>query len=191
MVKSILLYKKGMSTLELVITLTIISIVSGIAFINMQNTFIESEKRTLYTQAETFASFLGSCIKLSGGWKLFKNGVSYYPCKANNTTDLKKMLNFECPKDATCDTHTHYRGEEGPGWTVKDHYKYNCLNMQKEKSGQKLQVLTIVHFERPQSYEIWCGEVDNYAPFNQKVCRRNANHVDLNTGLTKDCPGWH
>ena len=178
--------KKGVSTLEIVITLAILAIISGIAITNTQNTIVESEKRHLYREAETFASFVESCIKLSGGWKIFRNGNSYYPCKANNTKDLKKKLNFQCPKGATCETHTHYRSE-GP--TKRPHYMYHCLSIQKEKSGKKLQVLSNVHFHTPQRNEIWCGEMDNYTPLDQKICRDGGDHNKI--GLTKDCPGWH
>ena len=181
--------KKGISTLEIVVTLAILAIISGIAIINTQKTLIESEKRSLYIKAETFASLAGSCIKLAGGWKLFRNGSAYYPCKAseaNTIEDLKKQLNFECPKGALCDTDTHHRGE-GP--TKRDHYMYYCLNIQKEQSGQKLQVLTIVHFHRPDSYQIWCGEVSDYTPFDDRVCRRKGDQNKKN--LTRDCPGWH
>ena len=160
--------QKGFSLTEILVTLGILGTMGAIATISY-NGYMESATKTSLKDAGTmFANSVKTCIKASGGWEIKKLKADgtlpddcttatdcLLPCKATNTAELKKTLDFTCPTKATCATYIN-KG--------KDHY---CLSIHKEKK----QVLVRVHYKDPVKYEIWCGEVSSYLPLGGKSCR--------------------
>ena len=182
----------GYTLVEILLTIGILSIISGVAYVSYRGHTLNANKNDLKIHAELFASAVKNCIAINGGrWAitlLKPDGtvptdaeVSQYiktPCEARGTTqkaikdDLKKKLDFTCPADATCETYTH--GNPGGG----DKFKYHCLSIKKTVSGKYLQVLSRVSYKTG-AYQIWCKEGE-----------ASSDLVSLHDGTCKKSKGW-
>ena len=144
--------KKGYSLTEILIVLSILGIVGGIATISYKGYNLSVNKRDLKLHGELFASAVKNCISNYGAWKIknspLPGATDIYPCKIPeglNHQILKKRLNFTCPSD-WCYT------------IVNATEKVFCLKIQKRVSGKTLQVITRVHYDNPNTYDIWCNK---------------------------------
>ena len=147
--------KKGFSLIEVLVTLSILGIMTGIATVSYQGYKLDITKRELKNSGMMFATVINTCVRSMGGWQPRQN---IFPCKAETTEELKSKLNFTCPVGATCDVHTH-------GNTTADRYRYHCLSIQKEVSGKKLQVITRVSYDNPSNYQILCNKDESLTSF--------------------------
>ena len=185
--------KKGYTLTEILIVLSILGILTGIATVSYRGYILSVNKRNLKQAGIMFATAVNTCIQSMGSWQPRSDQPTLLPCKADNTAELKSKLSFNCPPDATCSTHTNSLSMPNP----HDKYRYYCLDIKKEVSGKNLHIVTRVSYINPNNYEIWCGE-NPVSPFNIKndrVCRRGApNHMPLFLkrpscpALSKSCP---
>ena len=154
--------KKGYTLIEILMVLTLIGIVSGIATVSYRGYNFNIQERDLKLSGKLFANAVKNCIGIVGGWSVIRSdGTTITPCKADDTAELKSKLSFDCPPDATCYVHT------------QTSYKYYCLSIQKEVSGKKLQVLSRVPYNNPTDYQIWCGQVSAYLTLGGKTCKQS------------------
>ena len=177
--------KAGYTLVEILLTIGILSIISGVAYVSYRGYTLDVNKKDLKLHAELFASAVKNCISISGGWKIElltpsgeSGGAPAYPCNTHdNDLDkekekLKSMLDFTCPADATCETYTH--GNPGGG----DKFKYHCLSIKKTVSGKYLQVLSRVSYKTG-AYQIWCKEGE-----------ASSDLVSLHDVTCKSSTGW-
>ncbi len=154
--------KKGYTLIEILMVLTLIGIVSGIATVSYRGYNFNIQERDLKLSGKLFANAVKNCIGIVGGWSVIRSdGTTITPCKADDTAELKSKLSFTCPPDATCDVHT------------QNSYKYYCLSISKTVSGKKLQVLTRIPYNNPTDYQIWCGQVSAYLTLGGKTCKKS------------------
>ena len=176
---------KGYTLVEILVTIGILSIISGVAYVSYQDQVLRASKNDLKIHAELFASSVKNCIAISGGWEIEllttagePGGAPDYPCDTHDNDldkekeNLKSMLDFTCPADATCETYTH--GNPGGG----DKFKYHCLSIKKPVSGKYLQVLSRVSYKTG-AYQIWCKEGE-----------ASSDLVSLHDGTCKRSKGW-
>ena len=169
--------KKGYTLIEILMVLTLIAIVSGIATISYRGYNLSVNKKDLKLHGELFANMVKNCVYGFGGWQ---PNPGIFPCKADDTAQLKSKLTFTCPPDATCQAHTN------PG------DKYYCLSIRKQVSGKKLQVLTRIPYNNPTDNQIWCGEVSAYIPEGGKTCKDSESYkpVGSSTRVTLQSKGF-
>ena len=211
--------KKGITTLEIVIILAILTIISGIAVISIQEILIESKKRNLYTEAEKFKSFVGMCRK----WKLILPLTSIgigekILCIDDNLsasilfnfihnpawkylghikhTERKELLFFQCPSRATCTTYT--------SWQVVDRTTESLPFVQGAIINTKVDYYCL-SIQKEQSGKILHVltiipflNPENYEIWCGELSYRNTLDDKIcqrgaknKTSLTKDCPGWY
>ena len=152
---------KGFTLTEVIMTLMILGIISGIATISYRGTMNTTKKSDMRTSAQMFVASLKNCISASGGWEVQAGTGTELkkPCLVKNTnninTDLKKQLNYDCPAGATC----KIRNKQHKSIERR---QYVCLSIEKTVSGKKLQVITRVQWSNLLNYKILCGEVSNF-----------------------------
>ena len=160
-----LMSRSGYTLLEMLIVLGLLSILSSIAVIQYRDSRQDTEKRNLKDSALLYATRVDTCIKVVGGWPKYRNkrtgetcdhGKTQDPCKVmckevSSTTPSPK-LNYTCPAGATCEFFTH-------GTPTRDVWRYHCLSIKKTVSGKKLQVVTVIPYDNPSDYQIWCAEL--------------------------------
>ena len=169
--------KKGFSLIEVLVTLGILGIFTGIATVSYQGYILDVAKRTLKDSGKLFQVAVNTCIQKNMGWKIYRyrqatdppcpagktdRCIEVTPCKADSPAELKPKLNFTCPSEANCTIET------------KDTVKYHCLSIQKKVSGKYLQVLVRIPYENLTDYQIWCGEVastTDYLPLGSDTCK--------------------
>ena len=139
--------KKGYTLTEILIVLSILGIVGGIATISYRGYNESVQKKDLKLHGELFANMVKNCVQGFGGWQPKTN---VFPCKATTKAQLKDKLGFDCPQKATCRVYTN---------TTKPYY---CLSIRKTVSGKKLQVLSRIPYNNPTNYQLWCGQVTAY-----------------------------
>ena len=108
------MHKAGFTLIECLLVCALLAILLGISTISYNKWNLSFTKKDLHIAGKVFAKSFKNCISASGGWKIKKvNGTDAFPCKIEDSDPdtlkkkLKDRLNFACPKDATCDTHTH------------------------------------------------------------------------------------
>ncbi len=179
----------GYTLVEILLTIGILSIISGIAYVSYQDQTLRTNKNDLKLHAELFASAVKNCITISGGWKITlldsNTGIpdqanTATPCKAEGTPqkplkdDLKEKLNFTCPAGAECQTHTEDANES------------TCLSITKKVSGKYLQVLSRVSYSNKYPSQIWCGTMTSesaYLTLNRLTCKKSPGWADQNKPL--------
>ena len=171
--------KAGYTLVEILLTIGILSIISGVAYVSYQDQTLRASKNDLKIHAELFASAVKNCISINGGWAIklldqsgapSNNIVTPCEAKGNNQTELKealkKKLDFTCPAEADCFTFTKINNAP--------RHQYHCLSIQKEVSGKKLQVLSRVSYKTPGEYQIWCGEnLSSYLRLESGTCKKS------------------
>ena len=193
---AILKKNTGYTLVEILITLSILSILSGVAYVSYQGYNLNVNKKDLKTHAELFARAVQKCISVNGKWSvtgLSQAGVPdspIKPCEATTPAELKSMLGFDCPAGATCETYTH--GNTGGD----DSFKYYCLSIKKTVSGKKLQVLSRISY-KTSNYQIWCSgdDLSAYLELNNGTCKEskgmgNNVKIDRDKGFKKDAECW-
>ena len=200
----------GYTLVEILVTIGILSIISGVAYVSYQDQTLRANKNDLKIHAELFASSVKNCIAISGKWAItllkpdgtvpteaeVSQSQSQYiktPCEARGTTqdaikdDLKKKLDFTCPADADCFTFTKINNAP--------RHRYHCLSIQKEVSGKKLQVLSRVSYDDPSNYQIWCGEnLSSYLRLEGGTCKKSTRwggqDLETDKGFKKGDDCW-
>ena len=172
----------GFSLTEILITLGIMSILGTVATVSYHGHNLDTAKKNLKTSGILFAGAVRTCISASGGWEIDRpDGTNLKPCKADNTTELKDKLSYNCPADATCETFVNtYTSGKPP--VKQGHHKMYCLSIKKEVSGKHLQVFVRFNWSKPSDYELWCGETASYVAFETKSCRGEASGQPSNRG---------
>ena len=191
--------KKGYTLTEMLIVLSILGIVGGIATISYKGYNLSVNKRDLKLHGELFASAVKTCISNYGAWKIknspLPDATDIFPCKVQDGqhhTRLKTRLNFTCPTDDNL-------AGQGCLTIVNDTEKVFCLVIQKIVSGKTLQVITRVHYDNPNNYDIWCSKetpVSDPAIF-LKICHKKTTYKDsmdvdqnMKTHFEKDCANF-
>ena len=198
----------GYTLVEILLTMGILSIISGVAYVSYRGHTLNANKKDLKIHAELFASAVKNCIAISGGWEITllnpdgttpttpvqKNLAKKYPCEATGTTqkdikdDLKKKLDFTCPADATCITQTRSND-----LNAEEKHQYYCLSIQQEVSGKKLQIITRVQWSNPSQYDIWCNKKDSdladYVDVSRSNICRSGAPLQIGATLAK-CDHW-
>ena len=189
--------KKGFSLIEILVALGILGIMTGIATVSYQGYILDVTKRTLKDSGKLFQVAVNTCIKVNRGWKItrYTRGteicpvgktdpcIEITPCKATNTAELKKKLNFTCPAGATCAVFSRTE-KDNPDW------KYYCLDIRKEVSGKKLQVITRVSYDDPSNYQILCSDDmsqtnrGNYMNLDNSTCKKGKHQNLTDHGFT-------
>ena len=153
--------KRGFSLTETLVALSIMGMLTGVATVFYRGYTVDTAKKDLKQSGLLFASSVSSCIQASGGWTVTRpDGTAIKPCNATKKTtpkatheELKAKLNFTCPPEATCLPHETTGGNQS-----QPKYRYYCLSIEKEVSGQKLQVMARVSRDTPSTYEILCND---------------------------------
>ena len=122
--------KKGYTLTEILIVLSILGILTGIATVSYRGYILSVNKSNLKQAGIMFATAVNTCIQSMGKWEP-RTGI--FPCKADNTTELKSKLDFTCPPDATCNPLMNTTKDS----TGKYKYKWYCLSIKKAVSGKK------------------------------------------------------
>ena len=165
--------KKGYTLTEILIVLSILGIITGIATVSYRGYILSVNKSNLKQAGIMFATAVNTCIQSMGAWSPRPDVTPpLLPCKADNTTELKSKLDFTCPPDATCNPLMN-PDKDSNG---KYKYKWYCLSISKEVSGKKLQVLTRIPYDNPSDYQIWCGQVSAYLFLGGKTCKKSAGY---------------
>ncbi len=182
----------GWTIVEILVTLSLIGIIGGIATVSYKGSILDSTKKNLNNAGKLFASAVNSCVQTSGGkWekKRFSKstescGGKPEPCKEFNPCEvlspasptpsdltalknnLKKKLGWTCPPKATCKTHSKQHPEL--------RHQYHCLSIEQEVSGQKIQVLVRISRNNTADYQIWCNhqELSTFVPLKGTTCKR-------------------
>ena len=196
--------KKGFSLIEVLVTLGILGIFTGIATVSYQGYIFDVTKRTLKDSGTLFQVAVNTCIQRNGGWKIYRFTRAGESCSAGKTTEpckemtpcraeqqstskathdeLKSKLSFTCPADATCAVHTH---------SVESTYRYHCLSIQKKVSGKKLQVVVRIPYDNPSDYHILCGDKmsqtaeGDYMPLDNTTCKASGFQKLHDYGFSK------
>ncbi len=180
----------GYTLIEILVTIGILSIISGVAYVSYNDQVLRANKNDLKIHAELFASSVKNCISINGGWSV---GVlnsagepdgTIKPCNTDDRTDpskekdkLKSKLDFTCPADAECFTFT--RTNKNPD----DNKNFTCLYIEKEVSGKKLQMISRVQWSNPSYYQILCGEVTAYVQKGPTTCKKSKHSHLVTAGL--------
>ena len=193
--------KKGYTLTEILIVLSILGILTGIATVSYRGYILSVNKSNLKQAGIMFATAVNTCIQNNGGWIIhrYTQGtetcppgktepcIVMTPCKAdeaNNTDDdtnkLKLKLDFTCPLGAICKTWAKTKQNDNS----KNYY---CLSISKEVSGKKLQVITRVAWHNPSDYQVLCNEITgSYMDLSGPRCKK-ASHKDLkDKGFAKE-----
>ncbi len=201
----------GYTLVEILVTIGILSIISGVAYVSYRDQTLRASKNDFKTHAKLFASSVKNCISINGGWEITllktdgtvptnadisSDSTRYLkkPCEATGTTqealkkDLKKKLGFTCPADATCITQTRSNNKNDPA-----KHQYYCLSIQQEVSGKKLQIITRVQWSQPHPYDIWCNkkgsDLADYVDVTQSNICRGGAPLQIGQNLAK-CDHW-
>ncbi len=206
--------KAGFTLTEVLVTLTLVGILSGIATVSYRSTKVDNEKRNIKSSSQMWVGNLSTCIVSNGGWKLCQRCTDpadqtecptpnppcqagkklVFPCKAEGSTqteikkNLKKILNYDCPTDADCIINTRSDDDS----SEKKH-QYHCLSIQKEVSGKKLQVIARVQWSNPSMFDMWCNKKDSdlsdYVNVTlSNICREGAPKQIGGPGANKLAP---
>ncbi len=159
--------KKGYTLTEILMVLSILGILTGIATVSYRGYILSVNKRNLKQAGIMFATAVNTCIQSMGAWSPRPDVTPpLLPCKADNTAELKSKLSFTCPPEATCQVHTN------------DTKKYYCLSIKKEVSGKKIQVITRLTYNNPSDYQVWCGQVTTPLNLNDKNCQQSESWTE-------------
>ena len=198
--------KSGYTLLEMLIVLGLLSILSSIAVIQYRGTMLSSEKRELKDSALLYATRFDTCIKVLGGWTTYRSTKGTETCPTGKTnpcipenyckevpppenappktrsTQPSKKLNYTCPAGATCEFFTH--GNPAPS------FRRHCLSIKKEVSGKKLQVVTVIPYDNPSDYKIFCAELSgDYRALGGQSCKRHHGYNN-NKGFKPFAECW-
>ncbi len=193
--------KKGYTLTEILIVLSILGILTGIATVSYRGYILSVNKRNLKQAGIMFATAVNTCIQNNGGWIIhrYTQGaetcptgktepcIVMTPCKAeqkptqNNThAELKSKLSFNCPPDATCKPFAH-------GNPIRDSWRYYCLSISKEVSGKKLQVIIRVAWHDPSDYQVLCNEITgSYINLSSPTCKKGGPGALKPYGFAKE-----
>ncbi len=179
---------KGYTLIEILITLAMISVLSGIAYVSYQGYTLSVAKKDLKLNGKLFVDSVSGCVSVNGDWEItfltpagLPGTNKEKPCDTHDSNPekekgkLQSMLDFTCPPGATCFTHTN-------GTT-----HYTCLEIRKEVSGKKLQIVSRVNGEKPSEHQILCGEVSAYISLSDSTCQKNGDANLIAGGLKDDC----
>lgn len=158
---------RGFSLIEILCACCCMAIIAGIAAVSYRGTMVTSAKMSIKTSVKLFASSIEACLKNAGAWKINhperKNADGTYnpifPCKislADKTKakeKLKDYMSIDC-KVSSCNPKNRYCCQLVTGTADK---KY-CLSIRREKFGKKLQIFTIINWNKPSQYEVYCEE---------------------------------
>ena len=177
--------RSGYTLLEMLIVLGLLSILSSIAVIQYRDSRQDTEKRNLKDSALLYATKIETCISVVGGWTKYQ-GL----CKEVSPTTpgtLSKQpsskLKYTCPSGATCEFWSYDHTT-----STDDTLRYHCLSIKTEVSGKKLQVITLIPYDNPSDYEIWCGEVSGtYQDIGTTCLKANGYNT---SGFKKDGECW-
>lgn len=196
--------KSGYTLLEILLTVIIVSIIGAIATVSYRGYILTIEKKELKNLGVLFATTVNTCITKNRGWTRYRwtQGSETCPtiggetkkepciavmgCKASNKAELKSKLNFTCPADATCNTHTRAH-------TLEPKFRYTCLSIEKKASGKKLQLIARIPYENPSDYQLLCGEMSSYVSLGPKTCKKHSDQILKDAELAdesgiKPCP---
>ncbi len=166
--------KKGYTLTELLLTLSILGIITGIATVSYRGYNLGVQKKDLKLSGDIFVSTVKNCVSAVGRWEP-KTGR--FPCKATDKTELKAKLNFDCPPKADCKTR------------INPTKKYYCLSIKKTVSGKKLQVIARLPYTNPEDSQLWCGQVSAYVQLNASKCQREGKS-HLTPFFNEGCNSW-
>lgn len=165
-----------------------ISVLSGIAYVSYQGYTLSVAKKDLKLHGKLFVDAVSGCVSVNGDWEItfltpagLPGTNKEKPCDTHDSNPekekgkLQSMLDFTCPPGATCFTHTN-------GTT-----HYTCLEIRKEVSGKKLQIVSRVNGEKPSENQILCGEVSAYISLSDSTCQKNGDANLIAGGLKDDC----
>ena len=141
--------KKGYTLTEILIVLSILGILTGIATVSYRGYNESVQKKDLKLHGELFANMVKNCVQGFDGWE---NPTGVFPCAVPDGihhTNLKNKLNFTCPADSA---------SEGCATKTNNDKKFFCLMIQKKVSGKILKVITRVQYNNPSNYDIWCSK---------------------------------
>ena len=183
--------QRGVSLIEVLITLTILSLLAGIATVSYSGHRVNVTKSMMKKSALMFVSSVQSCIaKLGNRWVYIRPGVGgrkSTPCKADNTAELQSKLDFTCPAEATCSTYARDATANTP---LSASFKYYCLSITKEVSGKMLQVIVRVPWEKPGDYQTLCNEIPTPpgtpVTMASNTCKKSIHIKLTERGFTKD-----
>ncbi len=177
--------KKGYTLIEILMVLSILGILTGIATVSYRGYILSVNKRNLKQAGIMFATAVNTCIQSMGKWEP-RTGI--FPCKAdesNNQDDdtdkLKSKLDFICPIDAICKTWAKNKQSDNS----KNYY---CLSIMKEVSGKKLQVITRVPWHNPsEPYQVLCNEITgSYMDLSGPTCKKASQKKLKDKGFAKE-----
>lgn len=183
--------KAGYTLIEILLTLAILAILGGISTISYQGynkITLDHTKKDLHTAGKVFVKAVQNCIMATGGWRVEKatgdpddSTDDIMPCNTGtDSSKLKKLLKFNCPKDAICTPHVNNSTH------VNNKTKFYCLKISDNK--KKLQILSFVNFNNPSHSEIYCWTGAGITLTNQHCKEKGSNVVARRTGGTTSPP---
>ena len=187
---------KGFSLTEVLVTIGILSIMGSIATVTYRGYDLGIEKRNLRQAGRYFALAVGNCVTAAGGWIKKRPGFydhdgdsntpeihsmsaeTMYPCRpdgvsstpvqitGNIETELKKILDYECPGD---ECHIMSRDDRS-----ETKYRYYCLDIRKTVQGKNLQLFVNISMNNPSNYEVLCRETENFFDLHDLYCKKTS-----------------
>ena len=190
----------GYTLVEIIMTLAVVGILTGVATVSHRGTKIDNKKRELQSSSQMWWGNISTCIVASGGWKLCqpckdpddqtecppppqppaipecREGTKLvFPCKATGLTqtDIKESLKKKLNYDCPQGANCHIFTHPTP--QSGEEFQYHCLSIEKEVSGKKLQIITRVQWSNTGIFAIWCNkkntELSAYETLRPKTCR--------------------
>ena len=136
--------KAGYTLVEILIVLSILSIIGGISTISY-NKYIENfTKQDLHMAGKVFVRSVERCINAVGAWKVKNNlNADIFPCKVLDSTNLKSAFKFTCPAKSDCKPKYN---------TTSEHY---CLFIRTQNHS----VVVRINTNNISEYSIFCGNI--------------------------------
>ena len=188
--------KAGYTLIEILVTLSLIAILIGIATISYNNYVVSMTRKDMHNHGKVFVLSVQNCIAGAGGWTINRRDaanrnfkIPENPCDVSDPDpdevkkNLKTKLNFDCPFKSD---------DPGVGANADclaefiSNTKHYCLSIQREIKGKKHQVFVNINPNNTSDYKIYCGEItgnqDNGNPYPYRKPRINtckANNIEV------------
>ena len=162
--------RKGFSLIEMLIVISLLSILFGIAFVSYSAYIKNATLSNMRKIAEAFPNVVNTCVT-SSGWEVTRpDGTLVHPCNTLERLDFVcPIAKKDCPNSGWPTTCCNL-------WVDPSHtHSYICLDVRSELKGKKHQLHVVVHRGDTNNYKVSCAEI-------------SGTYTDLNT--TADCdPG--
>lgn len=154
--------RRGFSLVEMLIVISLLSILFGIAFVGYSAYIKNVTLKNMRKIAEAFPNVVNTCVT-SSGWKVtLPDGTT----TVNPCDDLTK-LDFVCPISADGCPNSGWTNKCCDLWVDPGNHSYICLDVRVEMSGKKYQLHVVVNRGDTNDYKISCAEeVPNYTDLN-------------------------